>query len=53
MAELKPALTNALRPKTVTPVELMVALHALDPTKDQVPLKKVMEACTMCFQVQP
>lgn len=35
---------------TLSPVELLVALHALDPTRDSVPLKRVMEAVALCFQ---
>lgn len=40
-AELKQSLASMYRPDALSPVELMVALHALDPARDQVPLKKV------------
>jgi symplekin len=48
---LKAVLTDAVcGADTLSPAELLVALHALDPAKDAVPLKRVMEAVALCFQ---
>lgn len=33
----------------MSPAEIMVALHAIDPARDGVTLKKVIEACGVCF----
>lgn len=35
---------------SVTPAEILISIHAIDPDKDGVPLKKVMEACSACFE---
>lgn len=37
---------------SITPAEVLIAIHAIDPEKDGVPLKKVMEACSACFEQQ-
>ncbi|BBN13431.1 symplekin [Marchantia polymorpha subsp. ruderalis] len=34
----------------LTPTEVLIALHGIDPNKDSVPLKKVMDACSACLQ---
>ncbi|KAG0626679.1 hypothetical protein M758_2G143300 [Ceratodon purpureus] len=34
----------------LTPAEVLIALHGIDPHKDAVPLKKVMDACSTCLQ---
>ncbi|KAJ6837724.1 uncharacterized protein M6B38_323375 [Iris pallida] len=34
---------------TLTPAEVLIAIHAIDLDKDGVPLKKVTDACTACF----
>jgi hypothetical protein len=50
-APLKAVLADAVGGNhTLSPVELLVALHALDPARDAVPLKRVMEAVALCFQ---
>lgn len=33
----------------MTAPELLVALHALDPAKDSIPLKRILEAVSLCF----
>ena len=33
----------------LTPTEVIIALHVIEPTRDSVPLKKVMEACSACL----
>ena len=33
----------------LTPTEVIIALHAIEPSRDGVPLKKVMEACSACL----
>ncbi|CAA7388045.1 unnamed protein product [Spirodela intermedia] len=34
----------------LTPAEVLVAIHDINPEKDGVPLKKIMDACTTCFE---
>ncbi|KAK1276811.1 hypothetical protein QJS04_geneDACA001504 [Acorus gramineus] len=34
----------------LTPAEVLVAIHEIHPEKDGVALKKVMDACTACFE---
>ncbi|KAL2622737.1 hypothetical protein R1flu_002942 [Riccia fluitans] len=34
----------------LTPTEVLIALHGIDPSRDSVPLKKVMDACSACLQ---
>ncbi|XP_030455092.2 uncharacterized protein LOC115676348 [Syzygium oleosum] len=34
----------------LTPAEVLVAIHDIVPEKDGVPLKKVMDACSTCFE---
>nr|XP_043635498.1 uncharacterized protein LOC122606709 isoform X3 [Erigeron canadensis] len=34
----------------LTPAEVMIGIHGIDPEKDGIPLKKVTEACNTCFQ---
>lgn len=35
---------------SLTPAEVLIAIHVIDPEKEGVPLKKIMEACTVCFE---
>ncbi|KAJ8476753.1 hypothetical protein OPV22_020480 [Ensete ventricosum] len=40
-------------PKTgpcLTPAEVLIAIHGIDPVKDGMPLKKVIDACSACFE---
>ncbi|KAI3819887.1 hypothetical protein L1987_13740 [Smallanthus sonchifolius] len=34
----------------LTPTEVLVAIHDINPEKDGVPLKKIMDACSACFE---
>ncbi|XP_048563592.1 symplekin-like [Triticum urartu] len=34
----------------LTPAEVLIAIHDINPEKDKVPLKKVIDACTACFE---
>lgn len=34
----------------LTPAEVLIAIHEIHPEKDKVPLKKVIDACTACFE---
>ncbi|KAF8676232.1 hypothetical protein HU200_047103 [Digitaria exilis] len=34
----------------LTPAEVLIAIHDINPDKDKVALKKVTEACTACFE---
>ncbi|XP_071715633.1 uncharacterized protein [Rutidosis leptorrhynchoides] len=34
----------------VTPAEVLISIHGIDPEKDEIPLKKVTDACNTCFQ---
>ncbi|XP_076914378.1 uncharacterized protein LOC143573367 isoform X1 [Bidens hawaiensis] len=34
----------------LTPAEVLIAIHGIDPEKDGIPLKKVTDACNTCFQ---
>ncbi|KAI3819069.1 hypothetical protein L1987_12891 [Smallanthus sonchifolius] len=34
----------------LTPAEVLIAIHGIDPDKDGIPLKKVTDACNTCFQ---
>eukprot|EP00899_Mesostigma_viride_P017504 jgi/Mesvir1/25755/Mv01934-RA.1 len=43
--------TPAASPSGIlTPAELLLALHNINPKADAVPLKKVLDACGVCFQ---
>ncbi|KAF3331748.1 symplekin isoform X1 [Carex littledalei] len=37
---------------SLSPSEILIAIHGIDPEKDSVPLKKVMEACSACFELK-
>nr|GEW48826.1 symplekin isoform X1 [Tanacetum cinerariifolium] len=34
----------------LTPAEVLIGIHGIDPEKDGIPLKKVIDACNTCFQ---
>ncbi|KAL7585064.1 hypothetical protein Lser_V15G42716 [Lactuca serriola] len=34
----------------LTPTEVLIGIHGIDPEKDGIPLKKVTDACNTCFQ---
>ncbi|KMT12330.1 hypothetical protein BVRB_5g102710 isoform B [Beta vulgaris subsp. vulgaris] len=34
----------------LTPPEVLIAIHSIDPDKDGIPLKKVTDACNACFE---
>ncbi|KNA19015.1 hypothetical protein SOVF_065440 isoform A [Spinacia oleracea] len=34
----------------LTPAEVLIAIHSIDPDKDGIPLKKVTDACNACFE---
>ncbi|KAH7446302.1 hypothetical protein KP509_01G050700 [Ceratopteris richardii] len=34
----------------LTPAEVLVAIHAIDPERDHIPLAMVKDACSVCFQ---
>ncbi|KAL4606232.1 hypothetical protein ACB092_09G086800 [Castanea dentata] len=34
----------------LTPAEVLIAIHGIDPDKDEIPLKKVTDACNACFE---
>eukprot|EP01018_Ginkgo_biloba_P002290 Gb_24672 [translate_table: standard] len=34
----------------LTPAEVLIAIHGIDPEKDGIPLKKVTDACSACFE---
>ncbi|EPS73040.1 hypothetical protein M569_01716, partial [Genlisea aurea] len=34
----------------LTPVEVLVAIHDISPEKEGIPLKKITDACTACFE---
>lgn len=34
----------------LTPPEVLIAIHGIDPDKDGIPLKKVTDACNACFE---
>nr|GEX90655.1 symplekin isoform X1 [Tanacetum cinerariifolium] len=34
----------------LTPAEVLIGIHGIDPEKDGIPLKKVTDACNTCFQ---
>lgn len=34
----------------LTPAEVMIAIHGIDPDRDEIPLKKVTDACNACFE---
>ncbi|MCO5588873.1 hypothetical protein L7F22_042833 [Adiantum nelumboides] len=34
----------------LTPAEVLVAIHAIDPERDRIPLSMVKDACAVCFQ---
>jgi hypothetical protein len=34
----------------LTPTEVLIAIHDINPEKDRVALKKVTDACTACFE---
>ncbi|KAJ0979353.1 hypothetical protein J5N97_014827 [Dioscorea zingiberensis] len=37
---------------SLTPAEVLIAIHGIDPEKDMIPLKKVMDACSVCFEMR-
>ncbi|KAJ7961230.1 symplekin [Quillaja saponaria] len=37
----------------LTPAEVLIAIHAIDPERDGIPLKKVTDACNACFEQRP
>lgn len=34
----------------ITPAEALIAIHGIDPERDGIPLKKVTDACNICFE---
>ncbi|KAL8167659.1 hypothetical protein V2J09_009158 [Rumex salicifolius] len=34
----------------LTPEEVLISIHGIDPDKDRIPLKKVTDACNACFE---
>ncbi|TKY63502.1 Symplekin protein [Spatholobus suberectus] len=34
----------------LTPAEVLIAIHGIDPERDRIPLKKVTDACNACFE---
>ncbi|XP_057858531.2 uncharacterized protein LOC131067516 isoform X2 [Cryptomeria japonica] len=34
----------------LTPAEVLIAIHGIDPERDGIPLKKVTDACSACFE---
>lgn len=49
------ALTRTLQESSqggpvLTPTEVLIGIHSIDPEKDGIPLKKVTDACNTCFQ---
>ncbi|MCO5605256.1 hypothetical protein L7F22_059436 [Adiantum nelumboides] len=34
----------------LTPAEVLIAIHGIDPERDQIPLSLVKDACAVCFQ---
>ncbi|XP_028957097.1 uncharacterized protein [Malus domestica] len=34
----------------LSPAEILIAIHGIDPDKDGIPLKKVTDACNACFE---
>ncbi|XP_065852529.1 uncharacterized protein [Euphorbia lathyris] len=34
----------------LTPAEVLIAIHGIDPEKDGIPLKKITDACNACFE---
>uniref|UniRef100_A0A6N2K7K1 Symplekin C-terminal domain-containing protein n=1 Tax=Salix viminalis TaxID=40686 RepID=A0A6N2K7K1_SALVM len=34
----------------LTPAEVLIAIHGIDPDRDGIPLKKVTDACNACFE---
>ncbi|XP_073134260.1 uncharacterized protein [Henckelia pumila] len=34
----------------LTPAEALIAIHGIDPERDGIPLKKVTDACNVCFE---
>ncbi|KAK9067824.1 hypothetical protein SSX86_011935 [Deinandra increscens subsp. villosa] len=41
---------SALMGPALTPAEVFVAIHDINPERDGVPLKKIMDACSACFE---
>jgi symplekin len=37
-------------PRPLSPSEILVALHDVDPARDAVPLKRIIESCSECFE---
>ncbi|CAN6200376.1 unnamed protein product [Urochloa humidicola] len=35
---------------SLDPSEILIAIHVIDPDKEGIPLKKVMDACSACFE---
>ncbi|CAI9097243.1 OLC1v1033622C5 [Oldenlandia corymbosa var. corymbosa] len=38
--------------ESLTPAEVLIAIHGIDPERDGIPLKKVTDACNACFEQQ-
>lgn len=36
--------------QVLSPAEVLIAIHGIDPDKDGIPLKKVTDACNACFE---
>ncbi|XP_052176977.1 uncharacterized protein LOC127791181 isoform X2 [Diospyros lotus] len=36
--------------QVLSPAEVLIAIHGIDPDKDKIPLKKVTDACNACFE---
>ncbi|KAK7287499.1 hypothetical protein RIF29_00779 [Crotalaria pallida] len=34
----------------LTPAEVLIAIHGIDPDRDGIPLKKITDACNVCFE---
>ncbi|KAA3464831.1 Symplekin [Gossypium australe] len=53
--KLQAALTRLLQGSAhsgpvLTPAEVLIAIHGIDPERDGIPLKKVTDACNACFE---
>jgi symplekin len=35
---------------SLDPSEILIAIHVIDPEKEGIPLKKVIDACAACFE---
>ncbi|XP_048127124.1 symplekin isoform X3 [Rhodamnia argentea] len=34
----------------ISPAEILIAIHGIDPDRDGIPLKKIIDACNACFE---